>query len=723
MRGVLRLLAVLLVTSPLAPAALAQDPGDLIHEPTNEDGFQVVASSGFGDKLNSAASSMQWFKGDLYVGTTRAGQCVTLATVGSQLPVDVYPFLAATCPFDPADLDLAAEIWRYSPPSGRWDRVYRSPVNVPIRAGRFTARDIAYRAMTVVKEAGGQTALYVGGMTAADLFPKGFDRAGYPPRILRTSDGSTWQALPQAVGSFLGNLGSGIPGSQIKPVVFDALVGSGGRLFATAGDSLGNDAVLVSSNPASGNDGWQLASPAPEAFPVSAVAVYNGFLYCAVAGRQGSPYRIFKADAGGAAPLSFSLVLTGGDSASASAFRAVALTEFNGRLYVGTGTPPELVRLDADDSWDLIVGEPRLTEAGLKRPLGGVSLGLGSAFALQFRTLTAHDGKLYLGTTDWSELLDVFAPLGDVAQLEFGFDLFRSADGVSFTPISRNGLGVDHQPIVQTMASTPAGLFVGSASWTAGAEVWSASSAAAASADAMSPPARVEAVSEELVDQSVVLAWEPVSGATQYRVYRATVVPVMDILSGVTGAPLDGGPVADLLQGVCDAVPLVCALVGALQSGFGIPGPFVAITATPDTFLVDERASTLPALYFVQAEGDGGLSTVSNMAGGPSRAAFISFTGVSSRLDAANHARPARARLRIAKFLRRAQLAAQQGGFDSSRRLLAAAEKGLKQGPVVQRVSATEAQDLAYFFQGLRRNVWLAGQDLIPLDAVLQGVP
>jgi hypothetical protein len=723
----------------LASPCLAQDPDpeELIYQPTNEDAFKVLASGGFGDRMNSWAASMKWFKGDLYVGTSRAAQCVTLAGLVSKLPADLYPILypvlAANCPPDAADLPLAAEIWRYSPVSGQFTRVYRSPIDVPVRFNaqqqpiKFTARDIAFRAMTVVKEPGGQETLYVGGMSAGDVFPTVFGALPNPPppRLLRTRDGVNWEAVPQAPGTLLGDLGKGLPGSAIKPVVFDALVGYRGRLFAAVGNALGDSVVLASSDPASGNDAWQVASPLPDTFPVSAMAVFNDSLYCAVAGRQGQPYRILKADATGTAPLTFSPVLTGGvEAGGASAWRAVSLAEFRGRLFVSTGTPPELVRIDADDSWELIVGQPRMTEAGLKRPLGGTSLGMGSAFSAQFRGLTAHEGKLYLAASDWSQVLESIPTLGDMAQFEFGFDLFRSDDGISWSPITRNGLGAAHQPILQTMQSTPAGLFVGSASASAGAQVWQKPALSPSTlAPTPAPPQRVEAVSEEVTDDSVVVSWEPAAGAARYRVYRATVVPILEIIAG--GGPLpDDGSLLAMIQDVCEAVPLVCGLLNALQSDLGVPGPFVWVGTTTERFFVDERASSLPALYFVRTENAaGGLSRVSNMAGGPSRAALITFPGLEERLDLADQVRPAKSRTRILKLFRRARMAAQAGSLPGSDRLLSWAEKGLKQGPVAQRMPVTEIQDLTFFLQGLRRNVWLGQQDLLPLDFVVEGVP
>src|SRR5262249_5314385 len=177
--------------------------------------------------------------------------------------------------------------------------------------------------------------------------------------------------------------------------------------------------------PQKGHGAWQLASPVREEFPVTAMTVFKGSLYCAAAARDNAPYQVYKADAMGAAPLDFSLVLTGGDLAAAGSLRAVSMAAFGGRLFVGTGAPSGLVRIDADGSWELLVGQPRMTEDGLKRPLSGVSAGLGSAFTVQFRAMASQKGQLYLGTADWSQLLELSSAFADMAQLEFGFDLFR----------------------------------------------------------------------------------------------------------------------------------------------------------------------------------------------------------------------------------------------------------------------------------------------------------
>src|SRR6185295_17960553 len=99
-----------------------------------------------------------------------------------------------------------------------------------------------------VKESGGQETLYVGGMSAGDVFPTVFGAMPNPPapRLLRTRDGVTWDPVPQAPGTLLGDLGKGLPGSKVKPVVFDALVGYRGRLFAAVGNALGDSVIPAS---------------------------------------------------------------------------------------------------------------------------------------------------------------------------------------------------------------------------------------------------------------------------------------------------------------------------------------------------------------------------------------------------------------------------------------------------------------------------------------------
>lgn len=88
--------------------------------------FTQVASGGFGDPHNGLAWSMEWFKGRLYVGTLR-DLLWLFKKVGNYPYLDPYPV-----PLPPlAEMDLRAQIWRYTPEAESWARVYTSPLITP----------------------------------------------------------------------------------------------------------------------------------------------------------------------------------------------------------------------------------------------------------------------------------------------------------------------------------------------------------------------------------------------------------------------------------------------------------------------------------------------------------------------------------------------------------------------------------------------------------------
>ena len=157
---------------------------------------------------------------------------------------------------DVNDRELQAEIWSWTPDPldpgapGTWEMVYRSPADVPIPDTdpvKFTARDIGYRAMEVFTEPDGTEALYVGGTNS-----KGIYGDVPPPRILRSTDGVTFEPIPQDPGTFIGDL----PKSG-----FRSMVAHNGKLYAIHSITQGNGAVIASADPASGNDAWSTVTP------------------------------------------------------------------------------------------------------------------------------------------------------------------------------------------------------------------------------------------------------------------------------------------------------------------------------------------------------------------------------------------------------------------------------------------------------------------------------
>jgi hypothetical protein len=94
-----------------------------IHPGLRRRDFTRIAQNGFGDGMNAYAHSMAWFDGHLYVGTTRGN----FPFMKARLPIgmDVWP---VECPENPFDLDMRAEIWRYDPVGGIWERVFKAPM-------------------------------------------------------------------------------------------------------------------------------------------------------------------------------------------------------------------------------------------------------------------------------------------------------------------------------------------------------------------------------------------------------------------------------------------------------------------------------------------------------------------------------------------------------------------------------------------------------------------
>ncbi len=75
--------------------------------------FVEAAPQGFGDRQNSEAMSMLWWKGYLFVGTNRANSCVQQASISFYRPdLGGYPPTEADleCTPLPQDLPLQAEI-------------------------------------------------------------------------------------------------------------------------------------------------------------------------------------------------------------------------------------------------------------------------------------------------------------------------------------------------------------------------------------------------------------------------------------------------------------------------------------------------------------------------------------------------------------------------------------------------------------------------------------
>lgn len=446
-----------------------------IHPGLSKEHFKLIAYGGFGDGHNSYAHSMVWFKNKIYVSTIRGAFSLMRKRQAKSLGLDVWPVEG---PVDPFDIDLCAEIWAYDPKLDLWERAFKSPMiigshNEPI------PREVSYRAMTVHEEPDtGETALY-----AATWSPA----RGPGPIVLRSVDGKTFEPTcePGLVG---------LPVTTIR-----SLVSFKGRLFTTPAGSRGGNqnisghvVIYESRNPRAGQ--WEpicdfsfgdLGNKS-----IHELCAWGDHLYAGTLNHSG--YQLWRSRCEGEPPYEWERIIEQGAYRGPLNQGVLSMCVFKDALYVGSGIQgggidkankigpgaSELVRVNPDMSWDLVVGDERDTPIGHLAPTSGRHAGYDNFFNGYFWRMAEHDGWLYMGTFEWSAWLGyvshsrwpgAFANLlGYVgAKTLFentsGFDLYRSYDGDNWVPVSNNGLGNPYNMGLRTLQSTPYGLFVGTA--------------------------------------------------------------------------------------------------------------------------------------------------------------------------------------------------------------------------------------------------------------------
>lgn len=569
--------------------------------------FTPAAPQGFGDRENSWAWSMYWWRDHLYVGTNRAWQCAERAGIRRAFPLLVkYPPTdpELQCAPDPVDLPLQAEIWRWSPRSDEWARVYQSPrdVAVPGKRDKWVARNLGLRYMAPFTEPDGTEALYVSGVNTRFMFgPSG------PPQLLRSVDGEHFAPVPQTKGTFLGDL---------DVCSFRTISIYKGRFFITAGNIQGDGVVLESANPALGDDSFRQITP--PGMTVFQMMPYNGYLYMGIRdGKHG--YAVVRTDASGTPPYTFTPVVTNGAYLPEPSRGVVSMRVFQGCLYVGTDRPAtEVIRIKPDDSWDLVMGAPRQTPTGWKTPLSGLDAGFNTWLNGHIWRMIEHEGRLYIGTWNMATEFRTMPNADSVLESIYGFDLYATDDGYHFQPVSTNGFGDKYNYGVRSFASTPHGLFVGTANKWYGLQVWrgttpdtplpaaAGSSLPVVGSRDLAAPRCLEA---EPSQSGVLLSWQPVAGAARYRVLRSL---VSDQRHQLQRNPF----LARLMKLVRSAFTFRPNLyLPPVPDQVWVPGPYLEIAKLEQTHFVDETAeSDTRYLYYVQAETvDGVCSNPSNL--------------------------------------------------------------------------------------------------------------
>jgi hypothetical protein len=287
-----------------------------------------------------------------------------------------------------------------------------------------------------------------------------------------------------------------------------------------------------------------------------------------------------------------------------------------------------------------------------------------------------------MGTWDWSAEHATDSTFGPLWSQEYGTDIWRTPDGVHWSFVSKVGLGDGNNTGGRSFASTPFGLYMGTARSIGGTQVFLLDNSnldfnhdgvidrqdvnlmrarlntAAKPNDPMdlnedgkiteadvallrkqcaypgcaTPPVRpasttlaapvlYSAPGTLATGAPVSLSWNAVPGAYDYLVYRIG-------LSGNEGTPPPA--VNSAVVAACHNAPAanvaICSRLpeahGATNNPlYGYPGPPMLLTRVTTPAYSESAPNSLQSLYFVRAEDThGSLSLPSNVVGGPSLA-------------------------------------------------------------------------------------------------------
>jgi hypothetical protein len=565
--------------------------------PLGTEDFRPFPTEGWGDRNNSWTWSMQWWQNQLFVGDNRSYGCVSSQAYHALNSIYPYPpgDPDMNCPSNPAKISMDAEIWTWFPTTNTWQMVYDSPYSVPNPlpgdAGLYLPPDIGFRTVTIYTDTVGTPHMVFGGVTAGAM---GFGNLP-PPRLLSTTDGVNFTPVPQDKGTFMGLL---------TQVSFRSMTDFNNQLFVINGNIQGAGPIIASlpgEDPLAGDNNWAQATPG--GIDYYNMAVFNGYLYAGVVDSING-YSIVKTSATGSMPYTWTTVISnGGGLLPTPSQYPISMQIYDGRLYVGTVSPPELIRINPDDTWDLVVGTPRQYNGQWKYPLSGLGEQYDNNFNDHIWRLGTHGNSLFAGTYDTSVRYKYSPQYGQILP-QMGFDLFRTDDGWRMTNVSTNGLNNGFDYGIRNFSDTPYGMFFGSANEYYGLTIYQGTDA---TSYRVPSPQRVDV---EMSHNQPVLSWDPVPSAVSYHVYRATFTTVQ-----------------------------ISATVQLPGGNFTFPSTFQEITppikGIPDTVFVDQTVSTtLPTnMYYVTAEdGHSNVSDQSNLALAPSFWPPTTFTSLLNEL-------------------------------------------------------------------------------------------
>lgn len=453
----------------------------------NREHFQPLMLRGWNQDFSDYLYSMAWFEGKLYCGNMRG----SLLFIKQRNPPPDFSIYPIPCPENPFNIDVRAQIWCYTPETKTWEMVYQSPM-VTGRFGDFVPREVGYRGMVVFQgKSDPKPTLYV-----STLSPT----RSTGPVILRSEDGHNFEI---ATDSGLGLNLKGLKSFRFLEIFNGKLYTSpiGGdkqnidptKFANSVVNSSGYPIIFETDDPRSGK--WRPVSPPNFGNSNNVVVFYatafNGFFYASTFNWV-SGFQIWKTKGEGEVPYQWTKVLQLGAYRGKLNQGVIWMCPFKGALYACTGIQDggydrnnkigpaagEVIRIYPDDSWDLVVGTPRITPQGLKIPTSGMRPGFNNFFNGYLWQMAVYEDHLYLGTMDWSIYLRycsvekwhpafrkilIDAPGGIEAVIadEGGCDLWKTQDGNHWSPVTRTGFENPFNCGIRKLFPTPLGLMVG----------------------------------------------------------------------------------------------------------------------------------------------------------------------------------------------------------------------------------------------------------------------
>jgi hypothetical protein len=365
------------------------------------------------------------------------------------------------------------------------------------------------------------------------------------------------------------------------------------------------------------------------------MASFNGHIYLGLQSNSG--YSVVRTDCVTPAPpnpgpvgcpsSAFTQVVPPGGGLGSKGNQGITsmhvFTDPNGvpHLYVGTNgarskQAAEIVRINTDDSWDLVMGDPRTYNGQLITPISGLTSGFGWQYNYHMWRMGDYQGVLYVGTYNYATHL-LNSNQGDTLKPFMGFHLWASTDGVAFYPITQNGFGDIFNDGVRSIMGTPYGVFVGSTNDWYGLRVYQGQ----ANTQALQlAPQNVEI--DDAATQAngaVTLTWNAPTGATLYHIYRAPVIHIH----------LNRTPKPDPTRLDMEVDP------AHFPRDAWVPDTFTEIGTSNTPYFTDHSGSTGSKYqyYVVSQDASGNLSAQSTIASYPVVAPATTFGTLDTTLS------------------------------------------------------------------------------------------